>query len=301
MEKEEFLEKLKIELKISKNSHYTIRNYVKANEELIDFCNKNPSEIKKDDVKKYISEKISSMSSSSVIVFLSSIKYAYLNILEEDITEGIKRPKKEKRIPTVLTKEEVKRLFNSINTRKSKLMISLLYACGFRVSELINLKISDLDFVERTGYVRQAKGKKDRLFNIPNFLMKDLITHSKEQKNKEEEYFFTGSKGRMSERNIQKIVKKASKKAKINKEVHPHTLRHSFATHLLESSIDIRKIQELLGHSDLSTTQIYTHISTEELKKVHSPIDNLMKDIKEDLNEASKDIKEDLNEGLNKE
>ena len=90
-----------------------------------------------------------------------------------------------------------------------------------------------------------------------------------------QEYLFTGPNGKLTERNIQKLVKKAVKNAGIQKEVHPHTLRHSFATHLLENNVDIRKIQELLGHSDLSTTQIYTHISREELKKIPSPIDNL--------------------------
>jgi site-specific recombinase XerD len=92
-----------------------------------------------------------------------------------------------------------------------------------------------------------------------------------------QEYLFTGPNGRLTDRNLQKMVRKFAKKAGINKEVHPHTLRHSFATHLLENGTDIRKIQELLGHADLSTTQIYTHISTEELKKIKSPIDNLMK------------------------
>ena len=125
------------------------------------------------------------------------------------------------------------------------------------------------------GHVRMGKGRKDRIFNIPKFLLKSLKHQIKKQQESGEEYLFTGPKGSLSDRNIQKIVKIASKKAGINKEVHPHTLRHSFATHLLENGTDIRMIQELLGHADLSTTQIYTHISTEELKKISSPIDNL--------------------------
>ncbi len=278
MLKEEFLKKLEIELKISKNSQYTLRNYLRANKDLIEFCKKDPEELTIDDVKMFMAEHLTERASASIILFLSAIKYAYLTILKKDITAGIKRPKKERKIPTVLTKDEVKKLFNAAFFPKSKLMISLMYACGFRVSELINLKIDDLNFEEKTGHVRQAKGKKDRIFNIPKFLEEDLITQAESQKGKNQEYLFTNNSGeKLSSRNIQKIVSLAAYKAGINKDVHCHTLRHSFATHLLENGVDIRKIQELLGHADLSTTQIYTHISSEELKKIPSPIDDLMK------------------------
>lgn len=278
MKKEEFLNKLKIELKISKSSDYTIRNYFKANSDLLNFCNKNPEQINEDDIKTFMAEKTSNKASSTIIIFLSAIKYAYMNLLKKNITQNIKRPKRERKIPAVLTKEEVRRLIEATSTKKSRLIISLIYACGFRVSELINLKIQDLDFEERIGYVKQAKGKKDRIFNIPRFLMKHLEKQTKKQKENNQEYLFTGPKGKLTDRNIQKIVRVAARKAGINKGVHPHTLRHSFATHLLENNIDIRKIQELLGHADLSTTQIYTHISTEELKKIPSPIEDLMQD-----------------------
>ncbi|MEK6895757.1 MAG: site-specific tyrosine recombinase/integron integrase [Nanoarchaeota archaeon] len=276
MTPQQFLEKLKVELKISKNSEYTIRNYIKANQNLLNFTKKSPEQINEDDVKLYTAENISNQSAMTIILFLSAIKYAYLNILKLDPTIGIKRPKREKKIPTVLTKAEVKSLMNILDTRKSKLMVSLMYACGFRVSELINLKINDFDFTDKIGHVRQAKGKKDRIFNIPNFLVDDLKKQIDLQKKSTQEFLFTGPKGKLSSRNIQKIVSSAAFRAGINKDVHPHTLRHSFATHLLENNVDIRKIQELLGHSDLSTTQIYTHVSAEELKKIKSPIDSLM-------------------------
>ncbi len=276
MEKEEFLQKLETELKISKNSGYTIRNYLFANSNLLNFTEKSPEQINIDDVKNYMANNLGDKASSSVIVFLSAIRYAYENILSKDITAGIKRPKKEKRIPNVLTKEEIRKLIRACDNKKSKLMISLLYACGFRVSELTNLKIDDFDFDEKIGHVRQAKGKKDRIFNIPGFLFSDLQKQTKNQKQISKEFLFSGPKEKLSSRNIQKIVRSTAKRAEIKKQVHPHTLRHSFATHLLENGVDIRKIQELLGHADLSTTQIYTHISTEELKKIKSPIDALM-------------------------
>ncbi len=276
MNKQEFLEKLRIELKISKNSDYTLKNYLNANSKLLDFSKKQPNEISEDDVKFFVSENLSDKASSSISLFLSAIRYSYSNLLGKDITIKIKRPKKEKKLPTVLTKEEIKKLLNIIEAKKSKLMVSLMYACGMRVSELINLKINDLDLDEKTGHIRQGKGKKDRSFNIPQFLFSDLGKQIEKQKNANQEYLFTGPKEKLSSRNIQKIVSLASKKAGIKKDVHCHTLRHSFATHLLENNTDIRKIQELLGHADLSTTQIYTHISQQELKKIKSPLDSLM-------------------------
>lgn len=275
MNRQDFLKKIEIELKISKNSEHTISNYLRANELLLDFLKKDPDKVEEDDVKLYMAEKLSDKAAMSSILFLAAIRYAYGSILQKDITANIKRPKKEKRIPTVLTKSETKALLDNITNKKSKLMISMIYACGFRVSELLNLKLADLQFEEKVGHIRQAKGNKDRVFNIPEFLLSSLQKQFQNQKKLNQEYFFTGPNGRLSSRNIQKILQTAKRKTGITKDIHPHTLRHSFATHLLENNTDIRKIQELLGHSDLSTTQIYTHVSTEELKKIKSPLDSL--------------------------
>lgn len=275
MEKEEFLDRLRTELIISKNSPYTLRNYFNANKLLFEFTNKSPDQISEQEIKSFMAKNLSTRSSTSIILFLSAIKYAYLSILGKDPTNSIKRPKKEKKLPIVLTKEEVKKIINSIENRKSKLIITFLYATGLRVSEIVNLKINDLSFDEGVGYVRQAKGKKDRMFNIPVSLQKNLLKHVGNQKERSNDYLFSGRQNKLTERNIQKLVSNASRKAEIKKKVSPHTLRHSFATHLLENNVDIRKIQELLGHADLSTTQIYTHVSTEELKKIKSPLDNL--------------------------
>lgn len=276
MDKKEFLQKLEVELKISKNSPYTIKNYLKNNDELLNFLDKSPEKVDENDVKLFIAENLSNKASISIIVFLASIKYAYTNILKKDLTSGIKRPKREKKIPDVLTKEEIKSLLKELSSnKKSFLMISLIYACGLRVSELINLKIENFNFQEGIGTIRQAKGNKDRIFNIPEFLIQQLKSQIDSQQKKQESYLFTGPNGKLTSRNIQKIVSLASKKAGIKKEVHPHTLRHSFATHLLENGVDIRYIQTLLGHANLSTTQIYTHVSSQELKKIKSPLDTL--------------------------
>jgi integrase/recombinase XerD len=278
MNQTDFLKKIEVELKISKKSEYTIRNYVLANTELIDFLKKEPDEINQDDLKLFMAEKLDKKSSSSTILFLAAIRYAYMKVFKKNITEGIERPKKEAKIPSVLTKEEVKLLLDSISNKKSKLMLSLIYACGFRVSELTNLKVSDLHFDEKIGYARKAKGNKDRMFNIPDFLLEELKEQSEIQKNSNQEFLFSGPKGKLSTRNIEKITKNALTKSGIKKDIHPHTLRHSFATHMLEDGIDIRMIQTMLGHSNLDTTAIYTHISAEQIKKLPNPLDKLMKE-----------------------
>jgi len=274
MEKNQFLKSLETELKISKASPHTIRNYIKQNSDLLIFTKKIPSDITTQDVKEYLAKNLTSRASSSTTLFLAAIKYAYSNLLKIDPTSPIKRPKKEIHIPTTLSKPQIKLLLQNIQNEKSHLIASLIYACGFRVSELTSLKIQDLNLSEKIGHIRQAKGNKDRIFNIPEFLLEDLKHQIKQQNKNSQKYLFSGRNAKISNRNIQKIISSAATRADL-KNVHTHTLRHSFATHLLEDSVDIRKIQELLGHANLSTTQIYTHVSAEELKKIKSPIESL--------------------------
>ena len=275
MQKEEFIENLKVELKIAKNSEYTVRNYVRANSDLLNFIKKEPEQVTESDIKLFMAEKLSDKVPTSVILSLAAMRYAFSTILKTDPTAGIKRPKREKKLPSVLTKDEVKSLINCLDAKKSKLMVSLMYASGLRVSELVNLKVNDLAFDEGIGHVRQGKGKKDRTFNLPVSILPALKEQADQQRQCSKEYFFSGPKGKLSSRNLQKIVTRAARKAGINKDVHCHTLRHSYATHLLEAGTDIRMIQELLGHSSISTTELYTHVSTEQLKKVKSPLDSL--------------------------
>lgn len=274
MDKEEFLKKLEIELKISKASPHTVTNYIKQNHALLVFSETDPDEISTDDIKHYLAENLTNSASSTIILFLAAIKYAYSNILKSDPTLTIKRPKKENHLPIVLSKSEVKLILSKIKNEKSNLIISLIYATGFRVSELTNLKTKDLNLPEKMGHIRQSKGNKDRIFNIPEFLFNQVKNQVEQQNKFNQEYLFSGRNGKISVRNIQKIISSAAKRAGLQN-VHTHTLRHSFATHLLEDGVDIRKIQKLLGHANLSTTQIYTHVSNEELKKIKSPIESL--------------------------
>jgi len=272
MEKEEFLKNLETEIKISKLSPYTLRNYLNFNKQLLEHSQKQPEQIQQQDIKNFLADKMSDKASISNILFLSSIRFAYSNNFGTDPTSGIKRPKKETKIPVVLTKQEILDLIEAADTFKTKLILQLLYSSGLRVSEVVNIQPKDLDFEENIGWVRKGKGKKDRMF----ILSKKLAAKLKKflEKNSSWEFIFSKHKP-LTTRNIQKLVQKASFKAGINKEVHPHTLRHTYATHLLEDGVDIRMIQKLLGHASISTTTIYTHVSSAELKKIKSPLDSL--------------------------
>ena len=264
------VEKLKTELRLRGSSDYTIRNYVFFVEKFLKHAGLPIEQLEEEHVKAYLSSLISEKSRNTTSLAASSLKFFFHEMLNKPIS-GIRLPKKQKTLPTVLTKQEVKSLLDSTETRKSKLMLSLLYSSGLRVSELVNLKKQDINFQEKTGWVRKGKGSKDRTFLLSETLCNELLEYLKDR---EQEYLF--SKGKpLTTRNIQKIIKKSAVKAGINKKVTPHTMRHSFATHLLEQGTDIRLIQTLLGHANLNTTQIYTHVSQEQLKKIKNPLDGL--------------------------
>lgn len=271
MKKEEFLDKLATELKLLKKSPMTLRNYIYFNSKMLEHCNKEPQDLSEDDIKKFLAT-MTDKASSSMILALAAIRFSSSKVLGKDLTLNIGRPKKEKTLPSVLSKEEIKKLIESAETNKSKLIIQFLYSTGLRVSELVNLKVQDLNLTEKTGIVKQGKGKKDRMFTLSEKSISDIQSYLNEHPNCT--YLFSQTEP-LTTRNIQKIIKKTAKKAQIQKKVTPHTLRHSYATHLLESGTDIRIIQMLLGHENLNTTQIYTHVSTEELKKVKNPLDEL--------------------------
>jgi integrase/recombinase XerD len=268
---EEFLKRLEAELKLRAFSQNTVDAYMLWNEKFLTFVSKNPNDVVEDDIKNFIAQKMSKgLSPKSVILIKAALKFFYDGILQKNIV-NIKSPKISQKLPTVLNKEETKKLIEATENKTHKLMVMFLYSSGIRLSELVNLKISDLELEQSMGWVRSGKGAKDRPFILSKNLSEELKVFT--DKKTRDEFVFPGRNGRMTPRNVQKIVAASAKKAGIAKQVHPHTLRHSLATHLLEDGTDIRKIQILLGHSNLSTTQIYTHVSMEELKKIKNPLD----------------------------
>ena len=268
---EDILNKLRDELKIRGFSQLTVRNYCFFVDKFLKKTNKNTSDLNEDDVRSYLASLFDTKSKNTIMLAIASLKFFYTQILGKD-SFSIKTPKKDKKLPEVLTKEEIKKLIDSADNVKSRLIISLLYSSGLRVSELVNLKLNDLNLDEKTGWVRKGKGNKDRLFTIAANLAEKL----KEYLSGKENFKYVFSKDKpLTTRNIQKIIKGLRQRTGINKKVTPHTLRHSFATHLLEQGTDIRLIQTLLGHSSLNTTQVYTHISSEQIKKVKNPFEGL--------------------------
>ncbi len=265
------LKRLATELKLRGFSPNTVKNYVFYNAQFLDFAKKPAEQIIEDDIRSYLGQKLSEgMSNKSIALIKAALKFMYDEVLKKGIV-NMKTPKIASSLPVVLTRGEVKRLIDSAKNRQHKLLLTLLYSSGLRLSECINLKYGDLDLADGMGWVRSGKGSKDRMFILSRKLKEEFSA----RRGKAQDYVFRGYKGKLTPRAVQKAVGAAAKRAGIEKPVHVHTLRHSFATHLLENGTDIRKIQKLLGHSNLQTTQIYTSVSTEELKKVKSPMDSL--------------------------
>lgn len=270
------LEKLETELKIRGFSKRTVDSYLYHNKKFLEFVKKEPQSVDESDAKSYIAYLMSErkFKPRSINLALSSLKFFYNEILRNSAFNAVKAPKSEKKLPTVLTKEEIKKMLNAVENPKHRLLIEFLYSAGLRVSECVSLKLDDLDLAEKMGKIRHGKGNKERYIILSDTLMQHLSEYIKIKKDNSA-YIFSIKNHPITARQAQKVVKEAAKKANIKKRVFCHALRSSFATHLLEAGTDIRVIQELLGHADLSTTQIYTKVSTQQLKKVKSPLDSL--------------------------
>jgi site-specific recombinase XerD len=186
---------------------------------------------------------------------------------------GIKRPKSEKKLPVVLSKREVVMMIDVLDNIKHKLMIQILFGSGLRVSEVVDLKINDIDFFRRMITIRQGKGAKDRVTIVSDQTLHNIDKYLNEYQPLVYLFESVEPGNKLNVRSVQKVVKIAAGLAKINPNVSAHSLRHSFATHLLENGTDIRYIQELLGHARLGTTQIYTKVANNMIRNVRSPLE----------------------------
>lgn len=260
-------------LNIRNYSESTIGNY---NNALIQFRKWNYRELylDKDLLFKYVEylktfDKSYSYIKNSIMALRLFSELVLGKKLKNDYLRGIKR---KSTLPDVLSVEEVKQVLNSLDNLKHKAIISLIYSCGLRISECINLKIIDIDSKRMLIKIVQGKGKKDRLVQLSPKLLELLRDYYKQYKPKE--HLFQGQfKDEYSAKSIQNVLRRALQKCRITKKITVHSLRHSFATHLIEQGTDIRIIQEILGHKDIRTTQIYTHISSANILKINNPFD----------------------------
>jgi integrase/recombinase XerD len=242
------------------------------------YAHKDISDITNLDVETFNNEYIlkNKYSASFQNQVVNAIKLFFRVVEKKSISvELLERPRREHRLPNVLSKEEVKDILNAHHNLKHKMMLSLIYACGLRRSELLNLTLKDIQSNRNLIIVRQSKGKKDRIVPIGNKLIESLREYYLMYKPKT--WLFEGQiiGGKYSERSLELVLKQSLAKCKITKPVTLHWLRHSYATHLLESGTDLRYIQELLGHNSSRTTEIYTHVSQKSIQHIRSPFDDL--------------------------
>jgi len=257
-------------------SSQTIKNY---DNHLVRFLNYSNGYDDYNSVNSYLlyllNEKKSSHSYVNQAINAIKIDLKLQGKVDDDSIISIVRPKKEKKLPKVLSQEEVKLILDSVKNSKHKTMLMLAYSCGLRVSEVAQMKITDIDSSRMIVLIKQGKGRKDRISILSEKMLIQLREYYKEYKPKMWLFESCDCNSHINPRSIQNVFNAAIKRTGITKTVTFHSLRHSFATHLLESGVDLRYIQELLGHSSSKTTEIYTHVSTKSLHGIINPLDRL--------------------------
>ena len=272
-----YLIPLQKELSIRRYSKSTIKSYIRVNRDFLIFTGKSPEEIENGDVKKYLYYMVNQkkVATSTLNIIINALKFYYGEVLKKDFIIEVKRPKKDKKLPVVLSREEVKRILDVTTNIKHKAILMLMYSGGLRVGEAVRLKPKDIDPERGLIHIKGSKGRKDRYTILSQNVMIVLREYYTQYKPKK--WLFEGAKPgkHISIRTVQTIFKHACAKAGIK--ISAHSLRYSFATHLLESRIDLRYIQEILGHKSSKTTEIYTYVSKASLTSIKNPLDSIFK------------------------
>lgn len=258
-------------------SNRTIESYVFCVKRFLKRFDKDPRKITKREVKEFLGELIERNKAGSTLnVYLSAIRFLMEDVLRRNLHLDFKYSRRPKNLPVFLTRDELKRLFDVIKNPKHKLMIELMYSAGLRVSELLHLRVRNFEFEMGFGWIRKGKGNKDRPFIIAEKLKQEMEEYIRENNLLADDLLFSRNNVLpLHARSVQEIVKKAAKRAGIRKNVHPHTLRHSFATHLVEDGYTLTDVQRLLGHKSIQTTMVYSHTADPKLLDVKSPFDGL--------------------------
>jgi site-specific recombinase XerD len=269
---QKLLFELERELKLRNYSRKTIKNYTGYVKHFLQYQQNRGNQFNVEIVKEFLFYKQKQgLGFESISLNLSAIKFLYRNVLGIAGAIKIKTPRKKRHLPVVLTKPEILRVINSYKNKKHSLIIALAYGSGMRVSEVIRLKVKNVYLDEDVIFVKEGKGGKDRMTIIPEKLKSALIHFMALRK--PDDYVFESERGgKLTERTVQKVFKNGLEKAGINKNATFHSLRHSFATHLIENGTNIRYVQKLLGHRSIKTTEIYTQVTKSALKNVISPL-----------------------------
>lgn len=273
------IQSLKIWLEHKRYSESSVKIYLDCLSSFLAFCaEKKTEEIDASDLIRYVHAYIipNKLSYSFQNQTVNAAKLFFREIVKSELdVETFERPRGQHALPNVLSKEEIKAILDATINPKHKAMLSLIYACGLRRSELLNLLPSHIDSKRRLLIIKQSKGKKDRIVPISDKTVNMLREYYKAYR--PQTWLFEGQTvgEQYSEKSLQSVLKHSIAKAKINKPVTLHWLRHSYATHLLEAGTDLRYIQDLLGHSSSRTTEIYTHVSTKNIQQIKSPLDDL--------------------------
>lgn len=266
------LDKTTKELNIRNYSPQTIKSYTYGLKEYFSYKQRDLESLNIENIKNFLllSQK-RGVSAQTRNLFLNAVKFFYLNVVKTTQKFEIKSAKKNKYLPVVLSMDEIDKILAATKNAKHRLLLSIAYGSGLRVSEVINIKTQDIDLAELTIHLKQAKGKKDRITIFPEKIKSD-IEHLIAGKDKNEFVFASERGGKLTNRTAQKVFENSLKKAGIKKDATFHSLRHSFATHLLENGVDVRYVQELLGHQNIRTTQVYTQVTNPKLKNIKSPL-----------------------------
>jgi site-specific recombinase XerD len=269
--------RLEVESRSRKYSPKTLQSYLYYNREFCRFGKKPPEKMSKDDVTSYLAylNGTNEMSASSLNLAISALKFFYHQVLHTFIVFEQKRPREDKKLPAVLSGAEVVAVLSALENLKHRLLLTLTYSSGLRVSEAVSLKFSDIDFGRRTVLIRNGKGRKDRYTMLSDKAVMLLAEYCKSLR--AADWVFPGlpATTHLSVRSAQRIFEQALAKAGIAKQASIHSLRHSFATHLMEQGTELRYIQKLLGHSSVKTTERYTHVAKRSVLSVKSPLDML--------------------------
>lgn len=287
----DLMRKLTEELRIRGYRAKTRKAYLGHVKRFLLTCNKHPDKIEASDARTYISQMMKRGTSHSYInQFVSALRFLFCHVIDKPNLMGrLPRPKPESKLPDILSKQEVFRLLDAVTNQKHRAILLLTYSAGLRVGEVVRLRLEDIDIGRRLIHIRQGKGRKDRYTMLSETAYLSIQGYIKTYQ--PQTWLFPGAKPghHLHERSVQKVFDQAHEKAQISKKISMHSLRHSFATHLLEGGTDLRYIQELLGHASPKTTQIYTKVTNRDISKIQSPLDALMNEMDRSEEEKRQD------------